>query len=479
MRLFCSLLLSTVCCLPAVATGDAYFPGERSPKAQYPYPEADGGLYFHLLPPREPKVRPFRRCILLNGHGITQKVIDFVIKQKGAGARMVQLMNALRGLTPVGAFAESYYGGPFLVDRLRKQVCDEVITTVQESTQSTIWEMTERTEAFLESHGCPADLPVTWMGQKKCALIGHSSGGTISELIARRCDEKKAKSQGVCENLAHIYTASSPSGGIGLSAAMLGAKIKREPALATDFFSTLALFVQVVPEWQPDTTEPCLLGSGIDIFSDVVAGKTNPAWHHLSPLAVLDDGIPAGLRFNEPLRGDGWFRGRLSASGSHRGAVGTKQLPDTESLQRIEKQGAESKSELLQSIGKLAGTIKQAQEAPKVIDILIEKTAQRFTEAIPPLQSEAAHEYYDLGMQEFRRQAQNYPGLGQAMDRMTWENYLLSDGLVEGSVALATCRSFPQNQRRLASSCRILNLNHFTISGFAKEAVDHIVSELE
>ncbi len=189
----------------------------RAARATFPRPLVEGKIYLQTAHSPNHKPLSVRRCVLIQGYGITQDILDFFILQQGTGAQLVRIFVQLQGKSAVRAVSEAYTGGEYLIDRLRKEACEEVVLTVQETTQSTLLEMTERTERLLETV-CGPNLKVSFAGQKSCALFGHSKGGETASLIARRCGDKTGMSEVACRNISEIYTTASAEGGIGLSA---------------------------------------------------------------------------------------------------------------------------------------------------------------------------------------------------------------------------------------------------------------------
>ncbi len=442
----------------------------RSARATFPRETVEGKIYLQTAYAPKDRALPLRRCVLIQGYGITQDIVDFFVLQVGTGARLVHAFVQAQGKTAVRAVAEAYTGGEFLIDRLRKEACQEVVMTVQETTQSTLFEMTERTEQLLENL-CGPDLRVSFAGQKKCALIGHSKGGATASLIARRCGDKTGMTEATCRNLSEVYTSASAEGGIGLSALILGAKLEKKQSLATDFFKVFRLG-----------------GSDklVDTFSDLSAA-TNPSWFDLSPLAEADNKMAQAVRFASPIRLDGWFHGELAASAgefdfSRPGTIGTgtKGRPDTAALARLSQTGQDSEFPLIQSIGKIAQTAKKWRERSTIMSQLLDEMATRFSQAPAMLHASENRPLFERGVADFKRKAGSRE-LGALLDLLTWDRFQLSDGLVESDGALNTCRQVHAGTRRERERCRRFSgggINHFAMAGYADEVVSHLVFEL-
>jgi hypothetical protein len=430
------------------ASEDKVFSWASNPAASYPHSGVQGNLHFNVSP-RGLGKEPIRRCVLLHGYGVSQAAIDFLVHRQGTGARLFGYLIAGKKQTPVTAFARGYYGGDALIERLRAGVCEEVVLVLQESAQSTAWEMTQRTEAFLQQEGCPEKLETSWEGQKSCAIFGHSLGGAVADLIMRRCSEKRSPSEGVCRKLSHIYTAASAGGGLGLGAVLRGAKIAENRELGLSFVDSLGLPTRLAPPWHDKFEGMKFKANAFDVFSDVIPNRTNPTWFAFSPLAKVDDDTPAILRFSRKIDSSGWFQGKFSASGSNSNEIGTPNV-------------------------KLDEDAKAKADAPS----FVRSVASRFSDASEFLQEQGVEPIFESGLKAIYTEAKGDPAVTAALASWSWENYRKSDGLVEADIALRTCRQFNSEDRQVDQHCLQMSLNHFSIAGYAREAVDHIVSEL-
>ena len=474
------------------------FDVEQVAEARYPFPYVEGKIYHSRLGGIQKTPRPIKRCVLFHGHGVTQGYIDFFFRKQGLGANLARLLVTAQGVDPVHAFAATYFGGYSFLEKLRRDVCDEVVFAVQESTQSTLWEMTKRSEAFLAKEICgDQNLLPKNPDQKSCAIIGHSKGGAMVSLMALRCQERSSEYSELCANLDEVYSMSGALGGIALSSLLLGLKLQNESALVEDFFDKLWGLPLLVPAWSRDNLDELNLALGVpfDVFSSRIAKRTNPTWHDLSPLTELDRGIPSGLRFaNAHAEKGGWFQGEYAASGvshefsepEHPLGEGTQAKRDLSTWVRLEELGKDGETKLLKSVGEFAGTMRQLKEHPDFIELLTRDISQRFSQSLPTLHLDNLREIYELGNKEMKSLARHVnPELELMVARQDWAGFQKSDGIVDAEAALGFCRRSYQKLAQQKKYCHLFqnkedqnSLNHYAVGGFAVEAAEHLIQEL-
>ncbi|MCB1174316.1 MAG: hypothetical protein KDK39_12155 [Leptospiraceae bacterium] len=222
-----------------------------------------------------------RSCYLQHGAGVNQGLVE-------------------SNLIGMDRFTAIYFG-PHTVSALLAQICDSVYVVRQDSVQSSILEMTRRTEEFLKNEVCRAnDTERDQYEGRICAFIGHSKGGAVAFNLARRCMQKTSllEARG-CRHLVEVYSAAGIIQGAMLSFLGYGVYIGQM-------------------QGEQDTLQK-VLGFGIDLVADFyqayVPGVTNPVWLDLSPAAPLEDGRPIYQVNNITLMRSGWFQGDFAATG--------------------------------------------------------------------------------------------------------------------------------------------------------------------
>jgi hypothetical protein len=463
--------------------------------ARYPFPHVDGKIYHSTSKRYSTRLRPIKRCVMIHGHGITQGFIDFFIHRKGFGANLSRLFLTVQGLRPVIAFGQSYFGDAEFFESLHRDVCEEIVVTIQESTQSTLWEMTERSERFLSTEVCKnvENKP----GQKACAIIGHSKGGGVASLIALRCQESIAYSEEACRNFDEIYSSAGVIGGIDLSVLLLGMKETNEEKRADPFFQKLFGFGRVAPQWSTARVSDLnkMTGTYFDLFSDVITDRTNPAWYDLSPLLLLDHGIPAGLRFaGKDAKPSGWFDGQYAASASSfdfsRGSRighGTPVRVYTKGLQAIEMIGRNSDVDAIKAIGEFAGVARAMKERPNLRRMIAEDVSVIFSETVSLIHTEDLQPLFERGRREMIDLARDHGDseLVDIVNRSSWERFQYSDGIVDAHAAISFCQRTYDDLKERDRRCKVYHgqdedesLNHYAIAGYASETHEHMRAEL-
>lgn len=360
----------------------AVFQSNVAVQATFPDPAIDSNIYYRVFEgtPRS-AVPPFHTCVLIHGHGISSDIISAIrtfgdtkpfsplvglLDQSGAGETVRGILGGIgpeptpgqpRGLgNKVDALGEmdvltafsNFYQGRSFREKLLASACSRVIVAVQESTQSSILEMTVRTERFLKEVACrPVNLS---QRQWPCAIIGHSKGGAVATSIVRRCmAAQPARKTGeplylggsdlgeaTCRGIGLVYALAGTNEGVGMTVALAGliASDRQRQAAEKSDSSVVKFFAETV-------TKNPLIAEGLKrlrtlksaekkLRIDLVGEKTdqsNPTWYDLSPIALVD-----GVSSKDPsrrltiaeqhgpdfrvMRNQGWFRGYYVAGGT-------------------------------------------------------------------------------------------------------------------------------------------------------------------
>lgn len=299
-------------------------------QASSPQKGVSGDVYFQTFEGTPGK--RIANCVLVHGHGTTQELMEFVARADGMGLKGASLeglgvaaefvpelaarVERLANLDVIQAFGYFYFGET-LIKGLLSKACDSVTMILQESSQSTILEMTARTERFLKSHACARS---TIPGQIGCAVVGHSKGGAVATAILRRCAEAIPRPsanapliQGGselgefgCNQLGEVYSAGGVTEGVGLPIAIAGARRlperqKQMEKLTMGLVDMTQQFEDGLRKLQP--LKDAERRFNLDIFGEKTA-DTNPLWYDLNPINEMDGygeadrkvGVPIGVR---------------------------------------------------------------------------------------------------------------------------------------------------------------------------------------
>lgn len=242
-----------------------------------------GIIYYktYKLESQSVPVRKVRTCYLQHGYGIDQSIVSF------------------KRLT-FDNFVHTYYSIE-AINKLLQTVCGEVIVALQESNQTTILEMTRRTENFLKDVVCkPDENGLNLKYDKTCAYIGHSKGGAVAFNIARRCMSKTSEleEQG-CKRLGEIYSATGVIQGAMATMAVYGAYLSKDKEEEEAFVKVLGFGMNML----------------LPLYEDYQPEKTNPTWVDLSPGAPMENGIPLYVINDIALQKTGWLTADFAASG--------------------------------------------------------------------------------------------------------------------------------------------------------------------
>jgi hypothetical protein len=339
MRILYGFLIFSLGLFMAVATNTAlankWYDSKVKVAATKPLANVDSLVYYsvHSSPARAS--RPLKSCVLIHGHGMGGQVMPYFYKGVGKtmgdiampGMDIALLQSTLntgdlaRYLPPNGAVAKyqqqlarlsamsvpeffgTMYYGEQLFYYLAEQKCDRLFVTVQESVQSSVFEMTIRTERFLRDVACPAS------SNQSCAIIGHSKGGAVVSNIVRRCmtgvdssrdnlatifDGSSRLGASSCKAIKHAISLAGANEGVGLSMLLFGSKTLLETrqdslnssnSLERMFAQTLdqsGMFQDGLKRY--NGMKRIEEKTKIDLFGDKNA-DTNPIWYDLGPLS--------------------------------------------------------------------------------------------------------------------------------------------------------------------------------------------------
>lgn len=422
-------------------------------RAAYPYEWVDPRVYYDILHGNEDLQK---RCILVHGHGLTQGNIDFLIKHQGAGAQLARILTL--GKSEPQVYAEAAFGGGPFIERLRQNLCHDVVVVMQESTQSSVWEMTQRLEA-LTSEMCHRQLPEGM----ECALIAHSKGGVAASLLVQRCRDQTSPDEKACRSLTELYTMGAAREALGLMYVLLGSTID----IPQRFFDALRAPVRPAPIFDESQLFqlPNMTWSVVfDTQSPYIKNQTNPLWFDLSPLSLVDRDRPLHQILRDLSKG-GWWEGRYAAVGTgHDFSTGTK-IGSGTPLARDFSHLGKPRTELMRAI-------RDMQEAPTLQESFAKSFTESLSQALKVLHSEDLRPSFERG-KSLSLAMSNDPVLRQRMSAFTWEDFQRSDGFVDTDASLGLCRaSRPQKP----SHClELRSVNHFSLSGFAAEVYQHLV----
>ncbi len=358
--------------------------------------------------------RPLRRCYVQHGYGISPGLL-----------RLVRY--------DFDAFISAYYGRR-LVQALLRSACAEVIFATQETAESTLLEMTLRTEKFASEVACPPDddSPVG-VFRKNCAYIGHSKGGATAFNIARRCMQRTSTmGEAGCARLDEIYSAQGVVQGT-LSVFLLYGLLLDDSA-APDVYEETYGAGPAPDNWRP--------------------GENNPVWLDVGPMAQMENGAPLARINNIALKRSGWLRADFAASG------GVFEFDSYEA------------SPLTYGCGAAVG------EAPAYL-----AGCRSFGDAISFSYLRAFIPPYQRAVVAVKGDARFVDPASGRVDYLgdtSWARVRRSDGLVDSESALAACRKgLAQIQDRTVQSCTELRYdNHWAGAGGGAEARLDIVQQL-
>lgn len=448
-------------------------------RSHYPYSSLDGAVYYEVRGRYDDRWHPIHHCILFHGYGVSQNIIDYLFHESGRGARVAHNIMARRGKSPVRAFVYAYTGGPNFIERLLAGICDEVYLTVTEAAETSVQEFTERSEAFLKQVACPLDHKVRLEGQKPCAVWGHSLGGAVATAIAHRCREARRLPSGQpiglgpdgCRQLAKVYASSAAIGGVGLASVIQGARQANDWAFIERLSASLELNIKIVPRFEARAfCHPAgSLFPIIDVFSDKCS-ETNPMWFNLSPLSVFDEEHMFGEERSISLAKGGWFVGEYAAAAS------------AADLNRFPSQPPGCGTPWWRACGVALSTEHLRQ--PPLVQRILDRKCMALESFSTQAHQAAVRSYFELGTKYFRQayESGGRPVQAAFLAPMTWQSYLLTDGIVEADSALSVCRNtYASGSQAPSPHCRLFSgneaLNHFAIAGYATEAVEHVVKE--
>lgn len=368
-----------------------------------------GTVIFRIFHARSPHTKRIQKCYVQHGFG--------------APGDLVQ-----RSSLRYDNFVDAYYG-PEFVNALLDSACGQVIVGLQESIQTSILEMTRRTERFLRDGVCNVEpLP----GRIGCAYIGHSKGGAVAYNVARRCMERTSEmGQQACENLGEVFSAAGVVQGALLTFTALGAYAEKNKNVQSNLTRLLGGAIH----------------AALDLYQDYVPGKTNPVWMDLSPAAPLENGTPIYTANQTVLRKGGWFRGEFASLASDFDFE-TSQLP-----------------------------IRGCGEGYS----LFEMGCRRFGSAAHVIHEKELKSTFQRGVEEMSQRADAAVFMKRFAAEFTWEKQQKSDGLADFSLADSSCRKGleVQGPERSVQRCAVItDLNHWASAGGGPEARAVILEEL-
>lgn len=416
---------------PLIESANSNIPAAVDPQA------VPGDVTFAKYSAQTSPSRRIRTCFLVHGYGITAPVFEYI---KDYAAK---------------DFASIYFG-PSTVETLLDTVCKEVVVLIQESNDTTILEMTLRTESMMRGLGCESsvanDVGVKW----PCAIIGHSKGGAVATTIARRCMlQTSTLGERGCKGLGEIYSATGVPFGAGATLLIYGA-YQTAPSAARDAliggFATLAGNM-IVAGLNAHAAQGTFAAINM-VWKLDAPYEANPTWRDLSPGAPMEGGVPLYLASSVPLEKTGWLVADYAASGTNT-QIGVDALTGigcgtaTGSLTSPNRLGCEAFAKGLTLV-----------HLPTLKDAFLEgrRLAVRNSRFFDPRQPNAARADY--------------------FNRFTWESYQTGDGLADYHSALGPC--WLGGSAVPAGSCTTLrNINHQASAGGAQEALDDFVAKLK
>lgn len=368
-----------------------------------------GTMIFRIFRSQTPQTRRIARCYVQHGFGAPNEL-------------------AVRSALRYDSFVKAYYG-PEFVEALLGSSCTEVIVAVQESIDTTILEMTRRTERFLRDSVCNGPvLP----GQIGCAYIGHSKGGAVAYNVARRCMQRTSEmGEEACGRLGEVFSAAGVVQGALLTFTALGAYAEEKKGMQSDFTRVLGGAIH----------------AALNVYQEYVPGKTNPVWMDLSPAAPLENGTPIYSANEVVLRRAGWFRGDFASLASDF---------DFETQKRPISGCGEGWS-------------------------LFEFGCRRFGSAAYVIHEKELSTTFERGLREMESRAETSAFMKSHADVFTWANQQKSDGLADFELANRACKKGleVQGAQRSVQTCAVItDLNHWASAGGGRKAREVILEEL-
>lgn len=361
-------------------------------------------------------IRVVRSCYLQHGYGIDQKMVNF------------------KRLT-FDNFVHTYYSLR-MIRSLLELACSEVIIALQESNQTSILTMTERTEKFLNEVVCaPREQPLL-PGQKPCAFIGHSKGGAVAFNLARRCMQKTSTlgAKG-CSRLREIYSATGVIQGARASFAVYGAFLNRDKKDSDNFIKLLGFGINLV----------------LPAMQELQQGKTNPTWYDLNPFTPMENGVPLYVINDIALEKKGWLVADFAASGVAHSFSGK----DSDILHGC---GPKDRWEHNYNACRLFGNRLHLVHSQKLQSI--------FAGGLKASQKNPVFSY------------KKYKSSWQSM---TWQNYQVGDGLADFDLSIQSCRKglTIAPAKRAVTACTVLPpMNHLASAGGSELAVLDMIKQL-
>lgn len=371
--------------------------------------EVRGTIIFRIFRTEAPETKRIGRCYVQHGFGAPNELV-------------------VRSAFRYDSFVNAYYG-PEFVQALLESSCGEVIVAVQESIDTSILEMTQRTERFLRDSVCnnPA-LP----GQIGCAYIGHSKGGAVAYNVARRCMQRTSEmGEEPCGRLGEVFSAAGVVQGALLTFTALGAYAEQRRGMQSDFTKVLGGAIH----------------AALNVYQEYVPGKTNPVWMDLSPAAPLENGMPIYSANEVVLRRAGWFRGDFASLSSDF---------DFETEKRPISGCGEGWS-------------------------LFEFGCRRFGSYSYVIHEKELSATFERGVSEMQSRPETSAFMKMHADVFTWANQQKSDGLADFLLANSSCKKglLVQGAERSVQRCAVItDLNHWASAGGGQEARKVILEEL-
>lgn len=403
--------------------------------------QADGRVYFVTY--HSGRKARIKHCVLQHGYGVTQSAIDNAIKVRDF-QRFFQ-----KSFTTLHTFGSVYFGA-HLVDDLLQGPCENVTVAAQESNNSTILEMTRRTERFLVSEG--------FCSTRSCALYGHSKGGAVVYNIARRCMEQSSDSKmgaKACQNIKEVYSATGVVQGASAPALILGAKTLKNQNQSLDECRFVTEAFQGLSTLYAKTL---LKAGGLawDLDSDKTS-KTNPTWFDLSPTAPQEYGRPLYLANSVPLEKRGWLTADFAASA-------TKHRFD---------------GRLSEGLG--CGDLGPAPREPDryATWLLQKELCTKFGNSLGMIHGDTLKFVFEEGAREMKRVADSLDQQSDYLeDVFSWDSFQVGDGFADYDLALASCKRSLNAPKSAAQSCYTFSgLNHQATAGGAKNARNHAIAQ--
>lgn len=358
--------------------------------------------------------RPLRRCYVQHGYGISPGLLRLARRD-------------------FDEFISAYFGRR-LLQALLRSACAEVVFATQETAESTLLEMTLRTEKFTAEVACLADAdspPGSF--RKNCAYIGHSKGGATAFNMARRCMQRTSTMGAAgCAQLDEIYSAQGVVQGT-LSVFLLYGLLLDDSA-APDVYE--ATYGAGAP---PDNWRP---------------GENNPVWLDVGPMARMENDAPLARINDIALRRSGWLRADFAASG------GSFEFDSYEASPLTYGCGA--------AVGESPAYLAGCRSFGDAISLSYLRAF------IPPYQRAIAAVQADPRFADPASERVDYLG------DTSWARVRRGDGLVDSESALAACRKgLAQTEQRVVQSCTELRYdNHWAGAGGGAEARLDIVQQL-